>query len=50
MGGVRPDKERSASQREFTWVPLPGGAKEQSDVLSAGDNGLRPGSLDPDRP
>ena len=34
----------------FIWVPLPGGAKEQSDVPSAGDNGLRPGSLDPDRP
>ena len=34
----------------FIWVPLPGGAKERSDVPSAGDNGLRPGSLDPDRP
>jgi hypothetical protein len=31
-------------------VPLPGGAKERSDVPSAGDNGLRPGSLDPGRP
>ena len=34
----------------FTWVPLPGSAEEQSDVPSAGDNGLRPGSLDPGRP
>ena len=34
----------------FIWVPLPGGAKERSDVPSAGDNGLRPGSLDPGRP
>ena len=34
----------------FIWVPLPGGAKERSDVPSAGDNGLRPGSLDLGRP
>jgi hypothetical protein len=26
----------------FIWVPLPGGAKERSDVPSAGDNGLIP--------
>jgi hypothetical protein len=34
----------------FTWMPLPGSAEEQSDVPSAGDNGLRPGSLDLGRP
>ena len=34
----------------FTWVPLPGSAEEQSDVPSAGNNGLRPGSLDLGRP
>ena len=34
----------------FTWVLLPGSAEEQSDVPSAGNNGLRPGSLDLGRP
>ena len=34
----------------FTWVPLPGSAKERSDVPSAGNNGLRAGSLNLARP
>ncbi len=46
-------KRKGVLHREktpFTWVPLPGSAKERSDVPSAGDHGLRPGSLDPGRP
>ena len=35
---------------QFTWVPLPGSAKERSDVPSAGNNGLRAGSLNLARP
>jgi hypothetical protein len=31
------------------WVPLPGSAKEQSDVPSAGDNEGVSGSIDPER-
>jgi hypothetical protein len=31
------------------WVPLPGSAKEQSDVPSAGDNEDVSGSIDPER-
>ena len=46
-------KRKGVLHREktpFTWVPLPGGAKEKSDVPSAGNNGLRAGSLNLARP
>src|SRR3954452_21775261 len=51
-GGGRREKEGvlHGEKTPFTWVPLPGSAEEQSDVPSAGDNGLRPGSLDLGRP
>ena len=52
LAAERPEKEGvlHGEKTPFTWVPLPGSAEERSDVPSAGDNGLRPGSLDPGRP
>ena len=48
--GLRRKRVLRREKTPFTWVPLPGGAEERSDVPSAGDNGLRPGSLDLGRP